>query len=91
MRIHTIRWIVIASLAACASQGDSEEQRQGLGERTYSHEECRAAGGVVRGDIGDGATQRPDYVCPSGQPPLGVFRPLPGEPIPTDGAVCCPR
>lgn len=46
-------------------------------------EECEAAGGSVVGDIGDGAIHRPDYVCPSGQPPVGSI------PLGVEGSVCC--
>lgn len=46
-------------------------------------EECEAAGGSVVGDIGDGAIHRPEYVCPSGQPPVGSI------PLGVEGSVCC--
>ncbi len=52
---------------------------------SMSAEECTAAGGTVVGDIGDGATQRPDYVCESGQPPIGTV------PLGIEGSVCCPQ
>jgi len=53
--------------------------------------DCEAGGGSVVGDIGDGATSRPDYRCPeSGEPPSGSIAAEPGEAIATDGAVCCP-
>lgn len=48
-------------------------------------EECEAAGGAVIGDIGNGATQQPDYVCPNGQPPLATV------PVGIEGGVCCPQ
>lgn len=48
-------------------------------------EECEQQGGTVVGDIGDGATQRPDYVCPSGQPPIGSVA------LGVEGSVCCPQ
>lgn len=47
-------------------------------------EECEARQGTVVGDIGDGAVHRPDYVCPSGEPPIGTV------PSGIEGAVCCP-
>lgn len=50
---------------------------------SLSAEECEGQGGTVVGDIGDGATQRPDYVCPNGQPPLGAV------PVGIEGSVCC--
>lgn len=52
--------------------------------------ECEAKGGSIVGDIGNGAIHRPDYTCASGQPPLGSIRPAEGEPIATEGEVCCP-
>lgn len=53
-------------------------------------EQCKAQGGEVVGDIGDGAIHRPDYRCPnSGQPPLGTIASQPGEPVAVEGAVCC--
>lgn len=51
---------------------------------TLSAEECEAQGGELVGDIGDGATHRPDYVCPSGAPPIGTV------PLGIEGSVCCP-
>jgi len=50
---------------------------------TLTPEECTAQGGTQIGDIGDGATQRPDYLCPNGQPPLGSV------PVGIEGSVCC--
>ena len=50
-----------------------------------STEECEGQGGMVVGDIGDGATLRPDYLCPSGAPPIG------NVPLGIEGAVCCPQ
>ena len=52
--------------------------------------ECEAAGGVVVGDIGDGAIHRPDYVCPeSGEAPLATIEAEPDGPIAVEGSVCC--
>jgi hypothetical protein len=51
---------------------------------------CEKRGGTVVGDIGDGAIHKPDYRCPSGEPPLGSIVPAQGEPIASEGAVCCP-
>lgn len=56
-----------------------------------SAQDCEAQSGSVVGDIGDGAIHKPDYVCPTtGLPPLGPIVPADGEPIATEGAVCCP-
>ena len=54
-------------------------------------EQCDAQGGEVVGDIGDGATRRPDYLCPDGRPPTGNIAAPEGGPMPVEGAVCCPR
>ena len=54
-------------------------------------EECEKNGGTVVGDIGDGATQRPDYRCASGAPPSGSIRAAAGGPMGVEGSVCCPR
>jgi len=58
---------------------------------SLTQEECEAKGGTVTGDIGDGATQRPDYVCTSGKPPLGNVTPPKGGPVAVEGSVCCPK
>lgn len=98
MHLHTIRWTIAVVLAGCAStppppQGPSTgESPQGVPERkALLQADCEAQGGSVVGDIGDGATHRPDYVCPSGKPPLGDIAPPAGGPIAVEGAVCCPR
>lgn len=49
-----------------------------------SAEQCAEAGAEVVGDIGDGSTHRPDYVCASGAAPIGTV------PVGIEGAVCCP-
>jgi len=51
--------------------------------------QCRAEGGTVIGDIGNGAIHRPEYRCESGQPPIARITYLDGEPIATEGEVCC--
>lgn len=52
--------------------------------------QCKAAGGEVVGDIGDGAIHRPGYKCPSsGKPPVGHIAAEPGGPMAIEGAVCC--
>ena len=45
-------------------------------------EECEELGTVVS-DIGDGAVHDPDFLCPSGDPPVGTV------PFGIEGAVCC--
>jgi hypothetical protein len=54
-------------------------------------EACQANGGTVVGDIGDGATRRPDYRCPSGAKPVGNISAPAGGPIAIEGSVCCPK
>lgn len=51
---------------------------------TWSEAECEAKGGVVVGDIGDGATGRPEFRCPSGKPSMSRVR------VGRDGGACCP-
>ena len=46
-------------------------------------EECTAQGGTLVGDIGDGATHSPDYLCPNGAPPIA------NVPLGVEGSVCC--
>jgi hypothetical protein len=98
MHKHTIRWAIALVLAGC---GGSQPQPQppstgnpatgAPGRRALSQQECEAQGGSVVGDIGDGATHRPDYVCRSGKPPLGNIAPPQGGPIAVEGNVCCPQ
>lgn len=98
MHISKISWAIVVVLAGCgpsqpppqdASTGDPAT---GAPERkALTQENCEAQGGSAVGDIGDGATHRPDYVCPSGKPPLGSIVPPAGGPVAIEGAVCCPR
>jgi hypothetical protein len=56
------------------------------GERPLiTAEECATRGGMVVGDIGDGATHSPDYRCPDGEPPIADV------PLGVEGSVCCLR
>ena len=98
MHIQKISWAIVVVLAGCSPQ-QPPAQDPPTGEPTTSAPErkalaqdaCEAQGGSVVGDIGDGATQRPDYVCPSGKPPLGNIVPPAGGPVAIEGAVCCPK
>ena len=97
MQLRTIHWAIVIALTACGGStpapqnpppagGEDKHERKDL-----TQEECTTHGGSVVGDIGDGATHRPDYVCPGGSPPLGNIVQPAGGPMATEGAVCCPR
>jgi len=52
--------------------------------------ECEDQGGKIIGDIGDGAVLSDSYVCESnGEPPIAIVVAGPGEPIASEGEVCC--
>jgi hypothetical protein len=97
MRIQTIRWAIAVVLAGCAAaqqppQGPATDNAEGTPEhKALTQAQCEAQAGGVVGDIGDGATHRPDYLCPNGKPPLGDIVPSAGGPIASEGSVCCPR
>lgn len=99
MHLHKICWAIALVLAGCGTSQPPVENppngdpaKGGVSERkALTQEQCEAQDGSVMGDIGDGATQRPDYLCPSGKPPLGSIAPPEGGPIPIEGSVCCPR
>jgi hypothetical protein len=98
MRIKTIRWAIVVAMAGCAAsqqppQGPStgETLKPTPTRKALTQEQCEAQAGRVVGDIGDGATHRPDYLCPNGQPPLGDIVPPAGGPIATEESVCCSR
>lgn len=53
--------------------------------------ECKAQGGTVVHDMGDGAVHAADYHCPgSGKHPLGSIARGPDVEMADEGAVCCP-
>mmetsp|Transcript_7272 Transcript_7272/g.15884 ORF Transcript_7272/g.15884 Transcript_7272/m.15884 type:complete len:429 (+) Transcript_7272:259-1545(+) len=55
-----------------------------------TRDECTEQGGIIVGDIGNGAIHRDDYTCESNlEPPLGTIIFPPGEPFPIEGEVCC--
>lgn len=55
-----------------------------------SRQECLAQGGEVIGDTGDGAIFRPNYRCDSnGMAPIDTVAASAGEPMATEGEVCC--
>ena len=99
MRIQMMSWLLVGILAGCGSSKPAAAPPEPpAGEPTVApkgkaltQEECEAQSGQVVGDIGDGAIHRPDYVCPSGKPPLGSIAPREGGPIAVEGSVCCPQ
>jgi hypothetical protein len=95
MQLRTIHWAIAIALTACGASKPEPQNPPGSGDKPVrkelTQEECTTHGGSVVGDIGDGATHRPDYVCSGGSPPLGNIAQPPGGPIAIEGAVCCPR
>lgn len=97
--MRTTSWILGFVLCAACGSGTSQTETEtateteteqpppdttGSDRPSMTVEECEQQGGTVVGDIGDGAVHRPDYVCPSGQPPIGQI------PLGVEGSVCCP-
>ena len=85
--------LVTAALAvsACLSDDDIPLPVPVNERPVLTTAQCAEMGGVVVGDPGDGRVHQRDYLCESGQPPLGTLMFLEGEPIPIEGAVCCPQ
>ena len=54
-----------------------------------TRQECTDQGGIIVGDIGNGAIFEPDYLCEDGNPPTDFVVPAPGQPIASEGEVCC--
>lgn len=55
-----------------------------------SRQECQDQGGNVVGDIGNGAIFQADYLCEvNNEPPSDVVVAQDGEPIASEGEVCC--
>lgn len=84
-------YFVTASLLLGCGSSPPPTEPSSPARAELSAEDCENQGGHVLGDIGDGATQRPDYVCPAGGAPLGSILPAPGGPIAVEGSVCCPK
>ena len=74
--------LLLSLMSSCADESDSVRPE-------LSRAECTERGGVIIGDIGDGAIHDPDYRCSNGEPPIGSIVPQPGEPIAIEGEVCC--
>jgi hypothetical protein len=89
-------WTITLFLAACGGAKPQPDSGEGSAKvsperKALTQTACEAQSGQVIGDIGDGATHRPDYLCPSGKPPLGNIAAPEGGPIAIEGSVCCPR
>ncbi len=102
MRTETFWWALALASSACGASPAplpadppappaASTPAVGPGRPGLTQAQCEAQGGAVVGDIGDGATSRPGYVCASGKPPLGGIAPAGGGPIAVEGSVCCPR
>jgi hypothetical protein len=52
---------------------------------------CESNGGMVVGDIGDGAIHRPEYRCANGARPTANIAQEQGGPVSIEGSVCCPK
>jgi hypothetical protein len=84
------------ALSACTPKSQSLESAvdqstiESISKRILiTRSQCLALDGVEVGDIGDGRIHRPDYLCENQRPPLGTIRAESGEPIATEGSVCC--
>lgn len=75
--------------AAPEAPAGSSSAAAGTGDGPLTAARCEAAGGKVVGDIGDGATHRPDYKCESGKAPLGSIVGDDGKAVGIEGSVCC--
>lgn len=91
MRLQMLRWAIPLVLAGCTGSPPPPQEPSTPERKALTQAQCEAQAGYVLGDIGDGATHRPDYLCPTGKPPLGDIAPPPGGPIAIEGSVCCPR
>lgn len=81
MRLRSIHLVVAVFIASASTSA---------ARPTLTRKECLDQGGSIVGDIGNGAIFREDYRCVSnGEPPLADIVPLPGEPVATEGEVCC--
>jgi hypothetical protein len=79
--------IAIEGVVCCAAATPSNDVADRL---EITRTECVDQGGEIVGDIGDGATQAEDYVCESnGAAPMANVVASEGEPIASEGEVCC--
>jgi hypothetical protein len=99
-------WLLACTMVAACGGAQSEPATPSGAEATPAAEpgpgtsgarpsmtaqDCEAAGGTVVGDIGDGAINRPGYLCESGVAPTGSIRGPEGAPMAVEGSVCCPK
>jgi hypothetical protein len=67
-----------------------EQQEMVTTTMTTTRQECRASGGIVVADVGDGSSRLPEYRCASnGQAIAAVIYTLPEEEPSDEGEVCC--
>lgn len=94
MKIQSTCWSLALALAACGGSKPAPSEPPApaptTARQTLTQAQCEAQSGHVVGDIGDGAVHRPDYVCPSGKPPVATIAPEAGAPMAVEGSVCCP-
>lgn len=82
MKFSTKQFFSLMIALAAASQS--------VVDAAISRQECTDQGGVVVGDIGNGAIFASDYVCEiNNEPPTDRVVAQEGEPIASEGEVCC--
>lgn len=91
-----ILFFLIFTLSACTSTGNHQpawnKESPGLGAQHSTQmtaQESLDVDGMVIGDIGNGQVYRSDYRCENGDMSLSLIVPNEGEPIVTEGSVCC--
>lgn len=89
MRLYLILMAVL--LSACVEKSSFPESTVSNNQQrvNLSRAQCSELGGVEVGDIGDGRIHRANYLCENGKPPLGSIVSINGQPIATEGSVCC--
>lgn len=89
MRSIFLLFVSLVLITGCDKSGGGPEVPDDGSVETLSNAECDEREGIIVGDIGDGAIFKPDYLCSNGQPPIATIVPAEGEPIASEGAVCC--
>ena len=80
----TVVILLVGAIATTAWPSDRNDPR-------LTTDRCAEQGGSIVADIGDGRVHQTDYLCESGERPFGPIEFLEGEPVPVEGAVCCPQ